>query len=360
VVAATFTKKETIDGETISYRAPSGGEVIDRTSLAAWLDAAEPVPWFRKLLDVAYTTEYGLEIDEQSAWNLLMMIDTNPDPFQVFGDSDERFHVQGGNDLVPKALADSLDGRIELGHELEAIAQSPNGGFRLTFRKDRAVKEVSAERVVLALPFTLLRDVRIDVELPGLKRHAIAELGYGTNAKLMVGFSERLWRTEGGSNGSVLSDLPFQLTWEATRLQHGSAGILVVYSGGRRGREAGLGTPDRHAAVFARDFDRIFPGVAQRRIGEVRFHWPSFNWTRGSYACYLPGQWTTISGVEGERVGNLHFAGEHTSLDFQGFMEGGCETGGRAAQEILVDLGLAQPEEEEEEEAAEKEAAAAG
>jgi len=45
-------------------------------------------------------------------------------------------------------------------------------------------------------------------------------------------------------------------------------------------------------------------------------------------------------GVEGERVGNLFFAGEHTSLENQGYMEGGCETGQRAAFEILQDLGL--------------------
>ena len=47
--------------------------------------------------------------------------------------------------------------------------------------------------------------------------------------------------------------------------------------------------------------------------------------------------------VEGERFGNLYFAGEHTSLENQGYMEGGCETGQRAAVEILQDLGLRAP-----------------
>jgi monoamine oxidase len=74
---------------------------------------------------------------------------------------------------------------------------------------------------------------------------------------------------------------------------------------------------------------------------EARFHWPSHPFTRGSYACYLPGQWTAIAGAEGERVGNLHFAGEHTSLEAQGFMEGGCESGERGAAEILAELGRA-------------------
>ncbi|MDY6806676.1 MAG: monoamine oxidase, partial [Cyanobacteriota bacterium] len=32
--------------------------------------------------------------------------------------------------------------------------------------------------------------------------------------------------------------------------------------------------------------------------------------------------------------------GEHTSLEYQGWMEGGCESGELAATEILEDLGL--------------------
>ena len=55
---------------------------------------------------MAYTTEMGLEIDQQSALNLLTFIGTDDaDAFNVFGESDERFHVRGGNDLIPRALA---------------------------------------------------------------------------------------------------------------------------------------------------------------------------------------------------------------------------------------------------------------
>jgi monoamine oxidase len=64
-------------------------------------------------------------------------------------------------------------------------------------------------------------------------------------------------------------------------------------------------------------------------------HWPTHPWTLGSYACFRPGQWTTLRGAIGEPVGNLHFAGEHCAFDNQGFMEGGVETGEWAAQAIL-------------------------
>jgi flavin-dependent amine oxidoreductase len=37
-------------------------------------------------------------------------------------------------------------------------------------------------------------------------------------------------------------------------------------------------------------------------------------------------------------VGNLHFCGEHCSVDFQGFMEGACETSARVAAALLQEL----------------------
>jgi monoamine oxidase len=57
----------------------------------------------------------------------------------------------------------------------------------------------------------------------------------------------------------------------------------------------------------------------------------------GSYSCWKTGQYTAFSGYEGARQGNCHFAGEHCSTNFQGFMEGGAEEGQRAANEILSD-----------------------
>jgi monoamine oxidase len=333
---------ETIKGESVSYKEPNNAEPLDRMSIAQWLDQAGAEGWFRKLLDIAYTTEYGREIDEQSSLNFLMLISSEPEPFKVFGDSDERFHVRGGNDQIPTGLAKALGDRVETGARLEAISRAADGSLRCSVRRGQSSDTLVAEHVLIAMPFTVLRDVKLDLELPPVKQRAIQELGYGTNAKLLVGFSDRVWRTAGGSNGSVMTDLPFQLTWEPTRMLPGKSGVLTDFTGGRHGIELAQGTPTQQADAFVRDLERVFPGVAERRIGETRFHWPTFPWTKGSYACYLPGQWTAFSGAEGERVGNLHFAGEHCSADFQGYMEGGAETGARAADEILADLGLAQ------------------
>jgi monoamine oxidase len=321
----------------VGYRTATPAAIaLDRMTIAQWLDKAGVSGWFRRLLDVAYTTEYGIPVDRQSALNFLLMIDPEPDPFRMFGESDERYHVHTGNDTIPRTLAEKLSDAIETNTVLESIDRRADGTYACSLRRGSSSTTATAAHVLVAIPFTLLRDVRIGVPLPAEKRRAIAELGYGTNAKLMVGFSSRVWRERLRSNGSVLTDMPFQLTWETSRAQSGRAGILTNFTGGAHGVELGQGTDSEQASRMVADLERVFPGATAARAGmkEVRFHWPSFPWTRGSYASYLAGQWTAFSGAEGESVDGLHFAGEHTSLVAQGFMEGGCETGERAAKEI--------------------------
>ena len=310
----------------------------------------------RSLLDVAYNIEFGQETDKQSAWNFLWQISpADPTDFQIFGTSDERFHTKTGNDAIPGKLAALLDSyQVNLGYQLVKVAVRADGRIVLTFTKGGSTTTAVFDHVVLALPFSILRNVDMTgVTMPAVKTKAIQTLGYGTNAKLMAGFSSRPWRTppDGGatypaSDGSAYSDLAtFQNTWETSRMQPGASGIITDYTGGNLGVAIGQGTPESQRDAFLNDFDTVFPGAKAASNGKVsRMHWPSFQWTLGSYACYLVGQWTGISGAEIERVGNIHFAGEHTSRDFQGFMEGAAETGAMAAAEILTDLGLMSPD----------------
>ena len=112
--------------------------------------------------------------------------------------------------------------------------------------------------------------------------------------------------------------------------------ILTNFTGGAHGVKLGAGSAADQAARFVTDLERVFPGVRAARAGmkEVRFHWPSFPWTQGSYASYLTGQRTAFGGSEGEPVDGLHFAGEHCSLD-QGWMQGAIQSGLEAVNEIV-------------------------
>lgn len=337
IAAAISRDADTLPEADITWDAPGGTEALDRETITGWLDRNGASGWLRRLIEVAYTTEMGLECDEQSALNLLDFIDPGLEHFRIFGESDERYHVRGGNDRVTSALAARVDDAIHTGHVLESVRLNADGRHVLAFARGGATVEVRARRVVLAIPFTTLRRVRLDVELPAVKRRAIDELGYGTNAKLMIGFSERVWRTRHAMTASSFTDLPLQTTWETSRMQDGAAGILTNFTGGRHGIAIGEGTPRMQADTAAQQLEAIWPGIAATRAGmrEARFHWPSHAWSLGSYACFRPGQWTTLRGAIGMPVGDLHFAGEHCSFDNQGFMEGGCESGELVAATLL-------------------------
>ncbi|MBK7585982.1 MAG: FAD-dependent oxidoreductase [Myxococcales bacterium] len=321
---------------------------LDETSLAAWLDQNVPAATYPELhgvLSTAYRGEFGLENEQQSALNLLYLIDyETTDPFHIFGDSDERHHTHLGNDTFTTKLAEAIPGQIELGHKLIQAADS-GGAIKLTFAKTAGGElELSVDHVVFALPFTLLREVNLDgLTLSADKRTIIAELGYGTNAKVMGGYKTRPWLTQHNASGSVTTDLPFQQTWDSSIGQAGTAGVLTNFLGGTQGLNSGQGTPEAWFAQVATELDQVFPGSKAEHDGKaVRMHWPTVPTMKASYTCYLPGQWA-FSGSEGLREGNVHFCGEHCSLDFQGWMEGGAETGGLVAAELLDQMGVKKP-----------------
>ena len=328
------------DGD-VTYRSYNQATfALDNTSIAEYLEQAKINPILQEMLYVAYTTEYGREAAEQSCLNLVFLIGTNTDTFSVYGESDERYTIRGGNDQVPRLLADYLANAIQTETELEAIRIRPDGRYRVSLRSGYRTFDRTYERILLTLPFSTLRLVKLKVNLPAIKQKAIAELGYGTNAKLITAYQQKLWRTKYNSTAATFTDTGFQSTWESSRYQKGPKGLITNFTGGEHGLSLGKGSAESQAEILLPQLDRIFPGIKNlRQVQAIRAYWPGEQYTRGSYACYLVGQWTGISGAEQERVGNLFFAGEHCSLSYQGYMEGGCRTGEVAAKRILKDLG---------------------
>jgi monoamine oxidase len=279
-----------------------------------------------QLLEVAYTIEYGADANQQSSLNLLYLLGfSGQGQLRIFGPSNEKFAIRGGCDQLAARLAAQLPGQIQTGQELVAVRQS-GGTVTLTFR--RGTRLVVADKVVLALPFSILRS--LDLSGAGFqqrKRTAIAELGMGTNAKLHVQFSDRHWQGL-GCNGETFADTGYQNTWDESRTQAGRSGVLVNYTGGSVGASFGSGTPTKRAQQFLAQLEPVLPGITAKwnRRATVDF-WLSSPWTKGSYSFWKVGQYTRFAGVEGEPEGNVHFAGEHTSVDFQGYLNGAVETG---------------------------------
>lgn len=314
---------------------------FDQLSIAAYFDSIGLQGLIRTLLEVAYLTEYGREVSEQTAINFLWMFsaDTHKGTLDMFGVSDERYKIQGGNQRLTDAMAQRLSGQITLQHKLVVLAQNAAGQYVLTFEQAGGKRlDVVADYAVLTLPFTLLRKVDIKVSLPAWKTNAIQNLGYGTNAKLIIGFNGRPWRTN-GYTGYLFSDQPVQGGWDSGQLQPTTQSAYTVYLGGQEALRLGAGTAQSQLSRYLPVLEAAWPAARGQYNGRVeRMHWPTFPLTLASYACYLPGQYTTIAGAERKPVGRLFFAGEHCSAWYQGYMNGAAETGRLASDDVQTAL----------------------
>ncbi len=314
---------------------------FDSMSISQYFDSIgmPQSSFLRKGLEQAYLTEYGREINDQTAINFLFLFTINPGNanYDIFGLSDERFKVQGGNQQIPDALANNLQGQIQLNRKLTKISFNAAGKYVLQFQTG---PNVTADICVVTIPFTLLRQVNLtELNLPSWKTNTIQNLGYGSNAKLLLGFTGKKWRDYGHSGGifsngtSTPSTQFIQTGWDNTRLQTGPNGGYTVYQGGNQGTNLSLS----QANTMLNHLNAMWPGTSAQYNGTVKLiHWPSHPWSLASYACWRVGQVTTMMGAEGKKVGNLYFAGEHTSLWFQGYMEGAAETGDTVAKQIAL------------------------
>jgi monoamine oxidase len=334
---------------------------LDHMTLYDWIESRVPGGHgsnMGQLLDVAYNIEYGNVTTQQSALNIVYLL-FNTRKFAVFGASDERFHVVGGNERVPKAVAAALPpSAVKLNHRLTGIVHNPDNTYRLTFQAPGGSIDKTVDRVILAIPFSVLRTIlRSDsayraAGFTALKQTAIQQLGYGKNAKLQLQFDRRLWDTSGPwgiGTGTSFADTGYQDGWDVTRGQDGLSGIMVDYTGGGVPLASFNGNPNdpqvvqRFARTFLTQIEPVFPGISSLWNGRATLSVPLIDPNLlGSYSYWKVGQYTLFSGYEGARQpditnGKCHFAGEHCSINFQGFMEGGAEEGARAAQEIISD-----------------------
>jgi monoamine oxidase len=260
------------------------GYNLDQMSLYQWIEQYVPGGHgsdFGRLLDSAYNQEYGSDTTDQSALNVVYLLGykAKPGNFQIYGASDERYHIAGGNQQLPEAIGSYLTGtgltKITMNTAMTKVAKNSDGTVSLYF------------------------------------------------------------------NGSKTRQV------FVTRAQPGSTGILVEYTGGSVAGAYKPSTPYSNASnnpqvtTYAKSFlsqlETVFPGITphwnSKAILSTPFLDPNFYC---SYSYWRVGQYTQFSGYEKVAQGPIHFAGEHCSINFQGYMEGGAAEGARAANEIIA------------------------
>jgi monoamine oxidase len=199
-----------------------------------------------------------------------------------------------------------------------------------TLESNGRTAEAHFDYLVCALPATTVRDVRFSPALPDFQRQAVAALKYGAATKTALQFDRATWRKQGRPR-AFGTPFPIGAVWDGNEEQRGS--ILTLLAGGG----ASAATRDMLTAEGPSRLARELSWLNVKEtelIAWTTVSWEREAWSRGGYA-YFDQQFSPALRYWLARpFRRVFFAGEHTSLRWQGYMNGAVESGLRAAEEV--------------------------
>ncbi|MCX4751118.1 FAD-dependent oxidoreductase [Kitasatospora sp. NBC_01287] len=288
----------------------------------------------------------GGEPGQSSALNMISFLGASS-TFDDGSGFDEKYHLVGGNDQLVSGMVGQLPaGAVQQGYQLIALARNGDGSYTCTFDHGGSTVQVPADHVVLALPFSTLRNVDLSrAGLSALKLTAIGQQGMGQNAKLVTQLTKKTWPALGYNGISNTGPLGYQTAWDGS-VNLGAAGapaLLVNFPGGEAARTGLTGAahgpaPAADVNAFLAQIERVFPGTTAAYNGRAyEDHWSLDPWHLGAYHYYRTGQYTSFAGYEAVQEGRIHFAGEHTDVD-NATLNAAVASGVRVAGEITAQI----------------------
>ena len=323
-------------GMRYGMREPRGGIAVDPGRLREALDAvrsALPHGAGRTGISAAELLD-GLPLDAGAREAIRARVEVSSattadrvDAAELAGlaaHSDERApSIAGGNQRIADALAAELGDALHLSSPVTRIAWDADGASLAA-----AGHELRVERVVLAVPASVVGRIAFEPELPAAIRSAYSAVEYGHAAKLFVPL------TAAAIPSAVLSVPERYWTWTAT----GDRGAVQPVANAFAGSSPAL---DRLAVTegptaWVESLARLRPDLALSRDEALLSTWDDDPWVAAAYSSASPPveAWAT--------AGPFHACGEHTAGVRTSLMEGALASGLRAADEVVAALpGLA-------------------
>ncbi len=272
-----------------------------------------------------YTADNGTEISLMGAL---------PWYAQEVADQDwlDTYHVKGGNDQIPRGIADLLGDDVKLGCVVTRI-EHDDDGVKVTYTRNGKSRTKKADHLVCAIPFTLLRDVELSPAFPDDKMQAIDELFMMAASRGFYQTATRFWEEEGiGGLKIAKTDTVAERLWDISHFQSGNTGVFFTYMQHENAAAMAAVAPEDRQAWMDATVSTFFPQITEQTLHFSHKCWGEDPWVKGAWCDILPGQWWMMS-VIGRAEGRVHFCGEHTSI-WAGWMQGAIESAKRCAVEI--------------------------
>jgi monoamine oxidase len=297
---------------------------LDLRTAGSWVAALKTSAMCKLALEAYLQGECGVPAAWQSYLGLLARIKGGG--LEKFFTETEVYRCAGGN----QQLAHELMGAIGKEH---VLLNKPVRSVMLSATSATVIatddKRLEADDVILAVPPSTWRRIAFDPPLP-----VILNPQMGTHVKFLAALKTRFWKAA-RLTPDGLSDGPAGMTWEATDAQPGEQGVcLTAFSGSNAADSARAWIPQERDEKYLALLELMFPTIRSQFERSRFMDWPSDPWTKASYSVPAPGEVTTIGPMLHEGLGRLHFAGEHTSFAFGGYMEGALQSGVAVAKRI--------------------------
>ncbi|GAA3412333.1 flavin monoamine oxidase family protein [Paenibacillus hodogayensis] len=276
-----------------------------------------------KLFEIGYMQMLGDGIRKVSALQRLLDLKMS---------SSERSTqtIVGGMDQLPKKLALTIGSTISYGCAVTHIEQS-HQGVTIQFHHSGEIFKICCDRVVVAIPSTVLRTVHFSPPLSKETNDVIQNQLSTSVTRTVIQSRTRFWHNL-SSFATVNTDLKIGWLLDATFTQTTSKrGLICSYSSGESARELSR-AGHIHSAVS--EIKQVLPELSNHYEGGTVFSWDHNPYSRGAYAWYKPRQMIRMLPALSSEHGRIYFAGDHTSL-FPGWIEGAISSALRTVNQII-------------------------
>ncbi len=307
----------------------------DEKSVGAFISEQQDVDEFtRRAAHILISSDNAVESERQSLLAMLAAIVGGGG--ERFWTESEVYRCQGGNQQLATKLAEALGNRLTLGLAVSEISIKGNGVV-VTCRDGRTIE---ADDVIVACPPSVWHKIRFSPALPTSLNPQM-----GVALKYLAHVKSKFWKKD-ELGQYTLTDTFLSQTWDGTDAQddEGEASFHC-FSGGKAASDALALARSERDAKYGEILGSVYPSYQEAFIRSRFMDWPKDDWCQAGYSFPAPGQVTTVQPMLWNGVaGRIHFAGEHCSVQFAGYMEGALNSGVQLARRLAARDGLSVPE----------------
>ena len=177
-----------------------------------------------------------------------------------------------------------------------------------------ALRSLRTPRLVVAIPFKVLRDIAVTPLFSPAKTKCIATLAYGHVMKLAMQYERRFWDEPASLGQRVFTDTMLRRVYHFSIDQPGPRGILMSFTSGADAEALGRMSEAERLRTALQEATKIWPEAPRHFEGGATKYWNEDPWIRGSYSFNGVGQARDFLEIARASEGRVHFAGEHTSI----------------------------------------------